>query len=196
VVRRLMCTLVLTAALMPAQTVAADSGDTGSIIDQCPVPLGRYVYDSEHISYKVRVYLDGCSWYDGQPVVLRGALKRSDGITQGEATVALRCQPEAPPPGPDPDDHTGHNSVIPYVPLAAQAGGAGQQADEVRPASDCVLAVRMPHLPVERAHYEGQLTYPVQEGEFTERISLDCLSAHDVIYKCSRPGEPPVSPER
>jgi hypothetical protein len=192
-IRRLMCTLVVMAALVPAQPVAADSHNVVSIGDECPVPLGRYVYDSEHISYKVRVYLDGCSWYDGRPVVLRGSLQRSDGITQGEATIAVRCQPEAPPPGPDPDDHTGHNSPIPYIPVV-QASGA-EQPEEVRPATDCVLAVRMPHLPVEKAHYEGQLTYPVEEGEFTERLSLDCLSAHDVIYKCSRPGEPPVGPE-
>jgi hypothetical protein len=189
---RLRLVTALTALMLLAQPAAAK--EATSIQDDCPVPLGRYVYDSEHISYKVRVYLSTCSWYDGRPMLLRGSLVRSDVVTQEEATVALRCQPGAPPPGPDPDDHTGHNSPIPAPPPVAQESGE-HPAVEVRPADDCVLAVRMPHMPVERAHYEGELTYPVNGSDFTERLSLDCVSAHDVIYKCAPPGESPLTPE-
>lgn len=192
---RLRTLMVITAMLLGQPAAAADSQEVVSIQDDCPVPLGRYAYDAEHISYKVRVYLASCSWYDGSPMLLRGSLVRSDGLTQGEARVALRCQPGAPPPGDDPDDHTGHNSLIPGPPPIAQEQGESGTPVEVRPADDCVLAVRMTHLPVERAHYEGELTYPVEGGEFTERLSLDCVSAHDVIYKCSPPGESPLAPD-
>jgi hypothetical protein len=53
----------------------------------------------------------------------------------------------------------------------------------------------MTHMFVERAHYEGELVYPVEGREFTERLSLDCISAHDVIYKCAPPGKSPLAPE-
>jgi hypothetical protein len=189
-------TLVVIAAMLLGQPAAAeDSPEAVSIEDPCPLPLGRYVYDSAHISYKVRVYLTGCPWYDGRPMLLRGSIVRSDGLGQGGATAAVRCQPGAPPPGDDPDDHTGHNSPIPQPPPVAQGSGE-PQADEVRPADNCVLAVRMPHPLVESAHYEGELTYPVDGAEFTERISLDCISAHDLFYKCSPPGESPLAPDR
>jgi hypothetical protein len=194
VAKRFLRILMVMALVLPAQTAAAQ--EVTPIQDDCPVPLGRYMYDSTRISYKVRVYLANCSWYDGRPMLLRGSLVRSDGLTQGEAKVALRCQPGAPPPGDDPDDHTGHNSPIPAPPpIAQEQGDSGTPVDEVRPADNCVLAVRMRHLEVERAHYEGELTYPVEGGEFTERLSLDCISAHDVIYKCAPPGESPLAPE-
>lgn len=189
--------LVVIGVMLLGQPAAADSGDVTSIQDDCPVPLGRWSYDANRISYKVRVYLASCSWYDGRPMLLRGSLVRSDGITPPEeATATVRCQPGAPPAGDDPDDHTGHNSPIPAPPpIAQEQGESGTPVDEVRPADDCVLAVRMTHLPVERAHYEGELTYPVEGGDFTERLSLDCVSAHDVIYKCAPPGESPLAPD-
>ena len=193
---RLVHGLVVMALVLPAHGAMADPEVT-SIQDDCPVPLGRWSYDSARISYKVRVYLSGCSWYGGQPTLMRGSLVRTDGVTPpAEAKAVVRCQPGAPPPEPDPDDHTGHNSPLPYPPPVAQEqDGTTQQVDEVRPADDCVLAVRMTHMFVERAHYEGELVYPVEGREFTERLSLDCISAHDVIYKCAPPGKSPLAPE-
>ncbi|MGH9000637.1 MAG: hypothetical protein ACRDY7_14760 [Acidimicrobiia bacterium] len=163
--------------------------------DGCPPAGGFVTYFPESIEYRVRVVLSGCSWYDGNPAFLRGSLVRTDPLADDRVDLVVRCEPGAAnpprrrppppfrpgpplPPLPAPPLPAPHHEFRPTE--ARQAAGATGEPDEVWSAGDCVLSLRMEHLPVERARYDGELHYPGPDGDKVERISIMCTSAIEV----------------
>ena|GEM_PF-6407733 len=190
----------------PARPRAAGAADdhTGpvSITDRCPVSEGGYRYFSDFFEYRIHVWLTGCPWYHGQPVVVQGSLSRTDLVTGAEHhDMTVRCEPGAPPPANDRPH--GHKAALPQPPDARAAAGSplpapngGTHHDDVRrPPDDCVLSIVVEHPPVEHARYEGALRYPSGFGEQHETLALDCTTVDD-FGGCDPPGSPPgVAPQ-
>lgn len=193
------------AVLLPAGPAVAAGSDSGvvSITDRCPVSEGGYRYFSDFFEYRIRVWLTGCPWYHGEPVVVQGSLSRTDLVTGAEHhDMTVHCEPGAPPPADDRPH--GHKSTLPQPPdsYSGIAGspvptqnGEARHEDVRRPPDNCVLSIVVEHPPVERARYEGQLRYPSGLGEQHETLVLDCTTVDD-FGGCDPPGSPPnVAPE-
>lgn len=199
-----MLAVVLSAgpALPRAAGAADDHSDVVSITDKCPVPEGSYRYFSDFFEYRIHVWLAGCPWYHGEPVVVQGSLSRTDPITGVlHHDMTVHCEPGAPPPADD-RPHA-HQSTLPPPPESRTAGspvpaqnGEAHHTDVHRPPDDCVLSIVVDHPPVEHAHYEGELRYPSGLGEQHETLALDCTTVDD-FGGCDPPGSPPnVAPQQ
>jgi hypothetical protein len=193
-------------ALPRAAGAAGAHSDPVPITDKCPVSEGGYRYFSDFFEYRIRVWLTGCPWYHGEPVVVQGSLSRNDLVTGAEHhAMTVHCEPGAPPPGDDRPH--GHKSTLPQPPESRTAiastgspvpaqNGEPHHDDVRRPPDDCVLSIVVEHPPVEHARYEGDLTYPSGLGEQHETLTLDCTTVDD-FGGCDPPGSPPnVAPEQ
>jgi hypothetical protein len=174
-VKRAVIVAILAAALAVTPAAAAEEAPASDIHNPCPVPEGILRYDDLGMEYRVRLVLNGCDWYHGQPVVLNGSLARSSLVEPTEDSLTVRCEAGAPPFVDDHRNHPGEGPSGTMSPVA-DTRAAGEPRQEVRPVDNCVLDLHVPHPEVERAHYAGELHYPGPQGEVVERIAVDCVS--------------------
>jgi len=203
--RGVALSLVLTAAVLTAvagPVAAADGAEIVPITDKCPVSEGGYHYASDFFEYRIHVWLTGCPWYHGEPVLVRGSLVRTDPLMGAvQQDMSVYCEPGAPATVDRPH---GHTSALPAPPVAVAepgpapvpgfpgpaANGEAHHGEAHRPPDDCVLSIVVEHPPVEHARYEGELRYPSGSGERHESLMLDCTTVED-FGGCDPPGSPP-----
>lgn len=181
---RLIAALAAAWLALPAGAVgAAGAPPVTSVEDPCPPTEAFYRYFPDSIEYRVRVFLTGCAWYDGGPAVLSGSMTRTGLLGRQTAERTVRCEPAAPPLAHDHDRHGPGYLDLPAGPPVPEPQleppPAHRHDEEVRPVDNCVLSLRMDHLAVEHARYEGELRYPGPGGEQIERMAIECTSLYE-----------------
>lgn len=139
--------LVLALALLSLSPASAAAADDGDA-SACRHPELERLYDEESFFVRLVLDLSGCEWWDGSPIQLEATLMRHDGEDGYAATSFTVCGVSPTHDGPRPR----------------------------READPCEVVVGFEHPPVERARYDGEVTYPWRGGERTLSFDATCTS--------------------
>lgn len=139
----------------------------------CAEPEAVREYGFDSIAYTMEIDLGGCPWWDGSAIEMSGTLTRFDGIQETGALHITVCGSAAPTPAPPAQ-------------APSRTGGARAHGADERPAAapradrprhgTCSIRVELEHLPLDRAHYTGEITFPGPDGERAARFDAECRS--------------------
>lgn len=136
---------VATLLAVPATAAPALAAEV-SPAPQCAEPVAVMDYDGDAMAYSMQIDLSGCDWWTGRSIELIGSLDRS--------AVA----------GPSEGVAEGSGCSL----------AGGDPAGEPEPIDSCDIEIVLEHPSTELARYQGEITYPGQNGEETQRFAAWC----------------------